>query len=97
MHIDMTEATAKPPKVIKANKSLQARVGTGPLDDNVVEKCQMVMDNNDVDFAPLAMEYLDKLAEAIQTAKSPDIEKSEAINNMTAPVMQLKANASTFR
>ena len=97
MHIDMTEMKPDKPKVIKANKSLQEKVGTGKIDDTVIEKCQTVMDNNDVDFTPLAMEYLDKLATAIKTAKTSDIETKEAVNNLTAPVMQLKANAATFK
>ncbi len=84
-------------KVIKANKSLQAKVGTGPLDERSVERCQSVMDNNTVDFAPLAGEFLDKLAEAIQKAKAGEINKDQAVESMTAAVMQLKANASTFR
>ncbi|MFK7839575.1 MAG: hypothetical protein AB8B83_04530 [Bdellovibrionales bacterium] len=97
MQIDMTQATESKPKVIKANKSLQAKVGTGPLDQEAVEKCQMVIDNNDVDFTPLAMEYLDKLKNAIITAKDPSTPTQKAVANMTAPVMELKANASTFK
>jgi hypothetical protein len=97
MHIDMTEMKPDKPKVIKANKSLQEKVGTGKIDDTVIEKCQTVMDNNDVDFTPLAMEYLDKLATAIKTAKTSDISMEEAVSNLTAPVMQLKANAATFK
>jgi len=97
MHIDMTKPEKAQPKVIKADKSLQGKIGTGPVDSVIVEKCQMVMDNNDVDFAPLAKEYLDKLHGAIQTAKNGDVQMDEAVSNMTAPVMQLKANASTFQ
>ncbi len=94
-HIQMNEPSEA--KVIKADTSLQSRVGTGPLDERVVEKCQDVMDNNDVDFAPLAMEFLDKLAEAIKNARAGDLELDKAVGAMTEPVMQLKANAATFR
>lgn len=84
-------------KVYKANKMLQAKVGKGPLDERTVEKCQQVMDNNDVEFAPLAMEYLNKLEEAINSAKQSDTDMAATVNAMTAPVMQLKANATTFK
>lgn len=84
-------------KVHKANKVLQAKVGTGPIDEKTVEKCEEVMENNDVEFAPLAMEYLDKLKEAIEEIKAGKMERKEAVEAMTAPVMQLKANASTFK
>lgn len=96
MHIDMTEKQPEKPRVIKANKTLQAKVGSGTINEGVIEKCQAVMDNNDVDFAPLAMEYLDKLNEAIKDAQKQNISTDEAVGNMTAPVMQLKANAPTF-
>ena len=94
--MNTSETTNKPVKVHKADKQLQTRIGTGPLDEKVVEKCQEVMDNNDVDFAPLAMEYLDKLQAAIKDAETKDVPMSESIQNMTTPVMQLKANAATF-
>lgn len=97
MHVNMTDTKPSKPRVIKASTSLKAKVGEGTLNDIVVEKCQEVMDANDVDFTPLAREYLDKLGEAIITAKSSDIEMKEAVDGMTAPVMQLKANAPTFK
>jgi len=97
MHIDMTETKRDQPKVIKAKKDLQEKVGTGKIDEAVVEKCQSVMDNNDIDFQPLAMEFLDKLSQAIKAAKASEIDTKSSINDLTAPVMQLKANAATFK
>ncbi len=97
MHIDMTDPKSEEAKVIKANKVLQTKVGTGKLDEDLLAKCQDVMDGNNVDFEPMAKEFLDLLAAAVKEAKSPDIEKEKAIQNMTAPVMQLKANAALFK
>lgn len=97
MHVDMTEQKPEKPKVLKADKSLQEKIGTGKIDDNVIDKCQAVIDNNDVDFTPMAMEYLEKLAEAIKSAKTQATDKDKAIESFTEPVMQLKANAATFK
>lgn len=97
MHIDMTNPKSEEAKVIKANKGLQAKVGTGQLDEALLAKCQDVMDGNDVDFEPMAKEFLNVLADAIKKAKTPDIETQEAVQSMTAPVMQLKANAALFK
>ena len=83
-------------EIIQADKMLQSKVGTGKIDDAAIEKCQEVMDNNNVDFAPVAIEFLDKLQEAIEYAKSNDHEMTKAVKMMTTPVMQLKANAATF-
>jgi hypothetical protein len=93
----MNKPTPQDVSVIKANMALQAKVGAGPLDEKVVERCQEVIDNNTVDFAPLAMEYLNSLEAAIQKAKSGGVNIKQATEEMTAPVMQLKANATTFK
>lgn len=95
MTIEMTEA--KKPKIIKANYILQSKVGSGPLDEEVVRRSQEVMDNNNVDFSPLAMDFLKQLQEAIATVKTGKFNTKEAMQAMTEPVMQLKANAATFR
>jgi len=84
-------------EIIQANRMLQAKVGTGTIDENVVQKCQMIMENNDVDFAPMAMDYLDELGEAIKYAATADADMKQAVDSMTGPVMQLKANSKTFQ
>jgi len=95
----MTENVQNPDiKIHKADHTLQRKVGAGPLDEKIVKRCQDVMDNNDVDFLPLAMEFLDKLEQSIKNAeKNGEISMKEAVQGMTTPVMQLKANASTFK
>ena len=84
-------------RVHKANKMLQAKVGTGKIDEKTVERCQKVMDNNDVEFAPVAKEFLDKLQVAIERTRKGELEKDDAVKAMTEPVMQLKANSSMFK
>lgn len=83
-------------KVYQANKTLQARIGTGSLDEKAVERSQHIMDENQVDFAPIANEFLDELGNGIKKARA-NPESPTIILDMTTPVMQLKANASTFR
>lgn len=97
MQTDMQDSDGKKDfKVYQANRTLQARVGTGPLDDKAVERSQQVMDANKVDFAPIAEEFLNDLAVAIKTARANPGHPG-TVQLMTTPVMQLKANASTFR
>lgn len=95
MNIEMSEK--KKARVIKANYVLQAKVGSGPLDAKVVDACQKVMDENDVDFAPLALEYLDKLGAATKKARIDSSNTKEILQEMAQPVMQLKANAAVFK
>lgn len=95
MAIEMSES--KKARVIKANHMLQAKVGSGPLDERVVERCQEVMDSNEVDFGPLADEYLKKFSKAISEVNVGDKDIRQSIQDMTEPVMELKANAAIFR
>lgn len=84
-------------RMIKANTILQAKVGLGPLDDKVLSRCQDVMDNNKVDFTPLAKEYLTGLWDALEHTREGRHTHKDAVIAMTGPVMQLKAHASMFR
>lgn len=84
-------------RIVKANRLLQAKVGMGPVDEKKIARSQKIIDENQVDFAPLAREYLAELDAAIANARAGKEDSKEAlIASLTAPVMQLKANATMF-
>jgi len=95
MQTNMSDSEQKV-KVYQANKTLQARIGTGSLDEKAVERSQQVMDTNKVDFEPIANQFLKELGEAVKKARA-NPEAPNTVHDMATPVMQLKANASTFR
>lgn len=84
-------------KIIKAKRELQQKVGTGPLDPGKVAASQSVIENNQVDFAPHALEMLERLNGALARAKdggsTPQTDLKQAL---TRPVMELKAHAAIF-
>lgn len=92
MSIEMKKA-----EIIKANFTLQEKVGKGSIDKHIIEKCQAVIDEDVSDFAPLAEDFLKTLSAAIKDAKKGDTPTELAIQNMADPVMQLKANAAMFK
>ena len=85
-------------KIHKANLELQKRIGTGPLDKRLVEKAQKAIEENNVDFTPLGLQFLDELKKALeQVAANLDSEEIVAQKrSLTEPVMELKANATIF-
>lgn len=83
-------------KIIKANKILQAKVGMGPLDERAVRRSQTIIDENDVEFGPLAAQYLDQLLNAIDGIRTGRLVAHESLQTLTECVMQLKANAGIF-
>lgn len=80
----------------QASKMLQQKVGSGPLDEATVERMQVAMDTNEVDFAPLGMQFLNELEDGVNKVKNGNIPFEEEKKILTSPVMQLKANAAIF-
>lgn len=84
--------------IIKASRILQSKVGAGEIDQAKISKMQKIIDDSPVDFAPMAGPLLDELKAAIDKARKTNTGNDRAlIAAMTAPVMQIKANASMFK
>ncbi len=84
---------------IKPPNRLKAKVGSGGLADDILDKAQALLENNTVDFQPLAEMYLVSLQRGIEEAKhlNPHTADSEyVITMMIYPAMQLKANGGMF-
>ena len=95
MYLDLIET--KKARIIKASRILQAKIGMGPLDTSAVRRCEELMLNADIDFGPLAHDYLTRLGEAVRQTRAAELRGNLAIEAMTEPVMQLKAHAAMFR
>lgn len=76
---------------------LKQKVGSGGLSDDILEKAQALLENNTVDFLPLAEMYLNTMMKGINLAKESDGQDQEyVIASMLYPGMQLKANGGMF-
>ncbi len=82
--------------VIKANYRLQQKVGAGTVDTATIQDMQNVIEDNTVDFVPVGMDILRKLEAALMQASNPSVTMQKLKADLTAPVMELKANAATF-
>jgi len=84
-------------RIIKPDLSLQSKVGTGSIDTEKIEKSQKAIDENKIDFIPLATESLETLDVAIKSANGNiDGDSRILLTNLVKPVMQIKANAAMF-
>jgi hypothetical protein len=83
---------------IKPPNMLKTKVGTGGLGDEILTKAQDLLENNTIDFQPLADMYLNTLLKGIEMAKEsdPDDDQEYVISRMLYPAMQLKANGGMF-
>ena len=98
----MTEHYNQIPKrkaqFIKPPNTLKAKIGSGGLSEDILNRAQELLENNTVDFQPLAEMYLTALMKGIEAAKEAelDADKEYIIAAMLYPGMQLKANGGMF-
>jgi len=83
-------------KIIKASTALQKKIGTGTLDMRTVDRAQKVIENNKVDFAPIAAPQLDLLQKAVLKIQAGQLTGFAALEGIMEPIMNLKANAALF-
>jgi len=84
---------------IKPINILRSKAGYGGLDEDILSKAQALLENNSVDFLPMAEMYLSGMMRGIERARNPAPGESEEIliAGMLYPTMQLKANGGMFR
>ena len=94
MHMDDKQEKVKR---IAASLDLQKRVGTGIISESEVKRAQQVIDTNEVDFAPIARPYLKEINALVSSALSSGDYAALDLKAFSKPVMNLKANAATFK
>lgn len=82
---------------ISAKTDLMQKVGIGEIDARDILSSQKVIDNNKVDFIPIAMRFLEELENAIVLAKNEKEPNKKSIERIYNPVMQIKANGIIFK
>lgn len=92
------QAPRRKAEFIKPLNLLKAKVGIGGLSEEILSKAQALLENNTVDFLPLAEMYLESLMKGIELAKNPEpnLDDEYIISCMLYPGMQLKANGGMF-
>ena len=83
-------------ETIKASRDLQIKVGKGNISPNQIQRAQSIIENNKVEFAPLAKPHLKALKEAVAEAVRDVKDSADILEDIMAPIMNLKANAATF-
>lgn len=84
-------------RFIKPPNKLKQKVGTGGIDEKLLEKAQHYIEKAELDFVPYAQKFLKELAEFAQEARKGNDNYKEAKNKLIGPVMQLKANGGMFQ
>ena len=96
---DLPEGKSKKAKFFNPPNRLKQKVGSGGLPKNIIEKAQEIIDRNNADFRLVADPYLAQLTGAMQSLSegSDKMSNREKCETLILPVMQMKANGSTFK
>lgn len=81
---------------IRMDNNLQMKVGIGALNPKIIKRSQQVIDENNVDFAPIANSFIKQLEATINNYQSGNKNLDSTALEITDIVMQIKGNATTF-
>lgn len=93
----MSTSSSKP-RFIKPPNKLKAKVGTGGIDEKLLDKAQNYIQSVDIDFKPTAEQLLANVQAAMKNfekAQTPE-EQKKVKNDIAGAIMQLKANGGMF-
>lgn len=83
-------------KLIKPENTLKKKVGNGGIDQVALEKAQYAIDNNSVDFRPIALGFVAEIDSILRMVPQRDLNDPQLLGEVTYPVMQLKAQGGLF-
>ncbi len=94
----MTEEQTPKAKFYTPPNTLKIKVGSGGLAKNILAQAQQLLEENNVDFEPIALNYMEALRRGLDHAYNPKTEASnhELMSGLINPIMQLKANGGMF-
>ncbi len=86
-------------KKVKASTDLINKTGADKLDEAAIEKSQDVIDQNKTVFPPIAIGFLNQLKDTLDKARDTPLDQQSGYlhEDLTLPIMQLKANARIFK
>ncbi len=97
----MTRKDVKKPaekaRFIDPPNILRQKIGRGGIEPLRIERADSFIDENPTDFGPYAFEFMARLDEIVKKAKSGKIKDKQAIDMLTQPIMELKANGGMFK
>lgn len=82
-------------KLVKPENALKKKVGDGGFKKEDLEKAQKAIDENDVDFVPIANQYLVVVREILASEKTGS-DLSDLYSAFLDPLMQLRSQGSLF-
>lgn len=84
-------------QLVTPKNRIKEKVGDGGFDQKKIEEAQTVIEENDVDFRPIALNFIANLEQIMDFDKSEDVESQKFYGAVLDPLMQLRAQGSMFQ
>ena len=85
------------PRVIKAEKALRSKIGPrAKITDDQIASAQKIIDQPEIDFKPYALEYVQKIEDAVNAARQVSYMQGDDYYKITIPLTQIKGQATMF-
>ena len=93
----MSERGSKQVKFIDPPNLLQQKVGKGGIDPLRLKRADEFIDENPVDFTNYATDIMGRLDIIFVDAQEGKVSGKKAVDRITRPIMELKANGGMFK
>lgn len=87
---------AEKSRLVKPENTLKKKVGNGGFDEKILVNAQKVIEENTIDFKPMALDFLNQLDGIFVDIKEEKIDENAAHDQIMYPLMQLKAQGALF-
>ncbi len=84
-------------KMVKPENTLKKKVGSGGFNETDLIKAQQGIENNDIDFRPLANDLLAELNTVLKAIEEDKISVDKQFAEIMYPMLQLKAQGGLFK
>lgn len=89
------KTSAQKPRFINPPNKIKAKVGSGGISNNVIDRAQYHIETVEIEYEPEAQKHLKAIADIIARMKAG--EGPHPVAPLVNPVMQLKASGGMFR
>ena len=84
-------------KIVTPPNEIKEKIGSGGIDEALLNKAEEELENNQIDFRPIAAGLLKELDQAVQDAEVSILQDEADVEALLYPSAQLKAQGSMFR
>jgi hypothetical protein len=93
----MSQTTVKKPRFIKPPNTLKMKVGSGGINEKLLNQAQHLIETNTLEFTPYAQGFLQNFSNAVRAAQAHSADFKTSTDPMIIAMMKLKSSGGMFQ